>query len=144
VILSRIPAVIDGYDDAIMLDDRGKVSEASGACFFLLRDGVISTPPITAGILESITRTIIINLIKDNFDIPIIERQIDRTELYLSDEAFLCGTGEEITAVTSIDRLPLGNGIPGPIFLELEELYNNIVRGLDSQGEEWRYPVYSS
>ena len=140
--LAAIEAAVDGYDDAIMLDDRGKVTEAPGACFFMVRNGIVATAPLTGGILESVTRDVVIQLCREVLGLTVAEREIDRTELYVSEEAFLCGTGEEITAVTSVDRLPLGDGQPGPIFRALEELYHNLVRGIDERYPELRTVIY--
>lgn len=140
--LAFVEAFTDGYDDAILLDERGKVTEATGACLFMVRDGVVATPAVTDGILEGVTRHAVIRLCREVLGLAVQERVIDRTELYVCEEVFLCGTGEEVTAVTSIDRLPVGDGQPGPVFLELEHLYHDLVRGIDSRYPEWRTAVY--
>ncbi len=142
--LAFVEAHLDGYDDAILLDDRGKVTEAATACLFMVRNGLVVTPPVTAGILESITRDAVIRLCRETLDLKVVEREVDRTELYLCEEIFLGGTGEEITAVTSVDRLSVGDGSPGPIFRRLEQLYHDLVRGLDPRYPEWRTAVYRS
>lgn len=141
--LAFMEAHVDGYDDAILLDDRGKVTEASGACLFLVRDGVVTTPTVSHGILESVTRDTVIRLCREVLGLPVEEREIDRTELYIGEEVFLCGTGEEVTAVTTVDRLPVGDGAPGPVFMQVERLYHNVVRGLDRRYPGWRTPVYA-
>jgi len=131
----------NGYDAAIILQPNGKVAEAPGACLMIVRDGKIITPPVTSGILESITRETLIQLFREVLQIPVIERDIDRTELYVAREAFLCGTGAEITPLASIDRFTLGDGNIGPITQQIETLYHNIVRGIDPRYPEWRTPV---
>ncbi len=140
--LAFVEACTDGYDDAILLDDRGKVTEAAGACLFMVRDGMVATPAVTDGILESVTRDAVIRLCREVLGLAVQERVIDRTELYVCEEVFLCGTGEEVTAVTSIDRLPVADGAPGPVFLALERLYHDLVRGMDPRYPEWRTAVY--
>ncbi len=131
-----------GYDFGVILNQQGKVAEASYACIYIIRDGVAITPPVTAGILESITRVVIMDLLKDELDIPVVERDVDRTELYVADEAFLCGTGAELQAIGSIDGYQVGNGGMGPVVSRLEPLYHDIVRGKDARFSGWRTPVY--
>lgn len=131
-----------GYDFGIILNPQGKVSEISYACIYIIRDGIAITPPVTAGILESITRSVARRLLEQELGIPVVERDIDRTELYIADEAFICGTGAEVQAIGSIDHYTLGNGQIGPIVRRLEQLYHDIVRGRDSRYAEWRTPVY--
>lgn len=138
-----LQAKADGYDSTILLDENGKVSEGPQSCFFMIRKGVIITPPITADILESITRGTLIKLFKEELNIPVQERETDRTELYIADEAFLCGTASEITPIVSIDRLSVGNGEIGPITKEIMTLYFNIVRGMNSKYEKWLTPTYN-
>lgn len=131
----------NGYDAAIILQPNGKVAEAPGACLMIVRDGKIITPPVTSGILESITRETLIQLCREVLKIPVIEREIDRTELYVAREAFLCGTGAEITPLASIDRFTLGDGNIGPITQQIETLYHDLVRGIDTRYPEWRTEV---
>lgn len=140
--LAFIEAHVDGYDDAILLDERGKVTEATGACLFMVRDGVVATPSISHGILESVTRDAVIHLCREVLGLTVLEREIDRTELYVCEEVFLCGTGEEVTAVTSVDRLPVGDGQPGVVFRLVESIYHDLVRGIDPRYPEWRTAVY--
>jgi branched-chain amino acid aminotransferase len=143
--LARLQANADGYDEPIFLNKEGHVAEGTGATFFMVRKGRLVTPPVTADILESITRTTIIeNLYPDLFGMEVVEREIDRTELYVADEAFLCGSGYEITPLTSIDQFPLGDGNVGPITRRLSSAYMNIVRGVDKRFPEWRTPVYKA
>jgi branched-chain amino acid aminotransferase len=103
-----------GYDGAIFLDNRGFVSEGTGACIMAVRNGKVITPPVTASILESITRETLLKITLEDLGIPVEVRDIARVELYASDEAFLCGTGGEITPIATIDDLPLGKEYPGP------------------------------
>ena len=140
--LAFTQANLDGYDDAIMLDERGKVTEGTMSCLFMVRNDVVTTPPVTSSILEGITRTAVIQMCREDLRLPVVEREIDRTELYVSEEAFLCGTGEEITAIVTVDRMPVGNGEPGPVFKAVEQLYHDVVRGIDGRYADWRTPVY--
>jgi branched-chain amino acid aminotransferase len=102
---SLIEKVKNGYDTALFLNREGKISEAPGACIFIVRNGALITPPITASILESITRDTVIDIAKDDIGLTVIERDIDRTELYICDEIFLCGTAAEITPIVSVDKI---------------------------------------
>src|SRR5205809_2753883 len=141
--LATLQANADGYDQPILLNREGHVAEGTGATFFMVRKGRLVTPPITADILESITRTTLMDSIcPELLGMGVVEREIDRTELYVADEAFLCGSGYEITPIVSIDRFPLGDGKVGPITQRLTRAYMDIVRGVDSRLPEWRTPTY--
>ena len=129
-----------GYDQPIFLNTAGKVSEGPGSCLFMVRDGVAVTPPITASILESITRASVIRLLQD-LDVPVQERELDRTELYIADEVFFCGTAMEIGPVVQVDGYQVGIGEPGPIVTRLERLFHDVVRGSDTRYPEWRTKV---
>lgn len=132
----------DGYDNAVLLNRNGCVSEAPAACLFVIRDGVPVTPGPSADILESITRAKVIELFWEYFDVDAVERDLHRTELYACEEAFLCGTAAEITPVVSFDRLPVGEGVPGPITRRLQELmFDGIARGGIEDHAEWRTEV---
>jgi branched-chain amino acid aminotransferase len=131
----------NGYDAALILNPNGKVAEAPGACLMIVRDGKIITPSVTSGILESITRETFIQLFRDVLKIQVSEREVDRTELYVASEAFLCGTGAEITPIASIDRFTLGNGSIGPITQRIESLYHDLARDIDTRFAEWRTEV---
>lgn len=135
-------ARVNGYDAGIILNDRGQVAEGAYACIFIVRDGVAATPPKTAGILESITRDSLIVLLRE-MGIPVEEREIDRTELYVADEAFLCGTLMEIGAIGSVDRYKFGDGGMGPMTRELEDRFRQVVRGLEPKYADWLSPVYA-
>jgi branched-chain amino acid aminotransferase len=141
--LATLQAKADGYDAPIFLNRAGHVAEGSGATFFMVRHGRLLTPPLTSDILESITRqTLIDEVCPKVLGIDVVERDIDRTELYVADEAFFCGSGYEITPIVSIDRFPLGDAAVGPITRRVRDAYMAIVRGTDTRYAEWRTPVY--
>ena len=126
-----------GYDGAIFLDYRGFVSEGTGACIVTVRNGKVITPPVSASILESVTRETLLKMIPEDLGIPVEVRDITRVELYASDEAFLCGTGWEITPITSIDGLPLGKEYPGVVTKRIAEYYADVVAGKIEKHKEW-------
>jgi len=140
--LAVLQAKADGYDAPILLNQQGHVAEGTGATFFMVRKGKLVTPPISSDILESITRTTLIEEIGPELGLDVVEREIDRTELYVADEAFFCGSGYEITPIVSIDRFPLGDGVVGSTTRRLLTAYMNVVRGVDTRRPEWRTPVY--
>jgi branched-chain amino acid aminotransferase len=142
--LSKSEAVEDGYDEAIVLNQDGHVSEGSAENLFIVRDGVLITPPCTDNILEGITRGVILQLAQTELGIPTLERTIDRSELYLADECFLCGTGGEILPVTQIDRRLIGDGQPGSVTARIRSDYFDIVRGVNKKYSAWLTPVYSA
>ena len=131
-----------GYDFGIILNPQGKVAEISYACLYIIRDGVAITPPVTAGVLESITRDVVKQLFQDELGVPVIERDIDRTELYIADEVFICGTGAELQGVGSVDGYKIGDGGIGPLVTRMEQLFHDIVRGKDARYPEWRTGIY--
>ena len=135
-------ARINGYDAGIILNPQGKVAEGSYACIFIVRDGVAITPGVTSGILESITRETAIQLFRESLGIPVVERDVDRTELYVADEIFLCGTYAEIEPVVSVDRYDVGTGRPGPLTQEVRRLYSDLVRGKDKSKPDWQTPIW--
>jgi branched-chain amino acid aminotransferase len=118
------------------------VSEGSAENFFIVRNGALITPPVTANILEGITRQIIMDLARTDLGIETVERQIDRTEVYIADEAFFCGTGVEVTPIGSVDYLRLGDGGIGPITRKISDLYFKLVRGDNPKYLSWLAPVY--
>lgn len=136
--LAAHQAKADGYDGALMLTPDGKVSEAPIACFFMVRDGRLMTPGTDNNILESITRDTILTRHEELTGDKAEVRTIDRSELYFAEEAFLCGTGQEILPVTAIDRLPVGDGKVGPLTERLRQDYFDLVRGKVSDHPEWR------
>lgn len=140
--LAKTEAVENGFDEAIVLNQDGHVSEGSAENIFIVRDGVLITPPVTDNILEGVTRKVIMHLAREELGVPYIERPIDRSELYTADECFLCGTGGEIVPVTYIDRRPVGDGRVGPISAKIRDTYFNIVRGNNPKYSAWLTPVY--
>lgn len=135
-------ASVNGYDFGVLLNHQGKVSEVSYACIYIVRDGIAITPPVTAGILESITRLVVMELLKRELEIEVVVRDIDRTEMYIADEIFLCGTGAELRPVGNVDGYQVGNGRMGPIVTQLESLYHGIVRGANKRYSRWLTPVH--
>jgi len=131
-----------GFDEAIVLNNDGHVSEGSAANFFLLRNGVFATPPTSDNILEGIVRRSVMQLIHEELKMEVKERQIDRTELYLADEAFFCGTGAQISAITRVDHRPVGTGKMGEATSRLRNLFFDVVRGRVPKYREWCHPVY--
>jgi branched-chain amino acid aminotransferase len=138
----KTDAIRAGFDEALVLNMDGHLSEGSAENVFMVRDGVISTPRTTDNILEGITRLSIIEIARDEFGYEVVERAIDRTEVYLSDEFFMTGTAAQVTAVTQIDYRPIGNGKMGPITTQLREYYQDIVRGKVEKYRHWNHPVY--
>jgi branched-chain amino acid aminotransferase len=129
-----------GADEGILLNDRGKVAEGSGCNIFIVRDGVLITPPINSDILEGITRRTILQLAQE-FGIPTETREIDRTELYVLDEAFFCGTGVQVAWIESIDGRPVGDMKRGPVVAQLQDAFFDIVRGRDPKHASFLTPI---
>jgi branched-chain amino acid aminotransferase len=127
-----------GYDYSILLNNTGTVSEGPGACLMMARNGKISTPPVTAGILESITRDTLITLFQENMGITVVERHIDRTELYTAEEVFVCGSGMDVVPIISVDHITVGNGNKGPVTQAIQDAYFRIGTGEDPAHAEWR------
>ena len=140
--LALLQARTDGYDCTILLNATGKVSEEPRGCLFLVRRNQIATPKITDNILESITRDTLITLLQDVYNKRVVERDIDRTELYLAQEIFLCGTGFEVVPVLSIDRHAVGSGKPGELTTALRDSYLKAASGEDDRYRHWLSPVH--
>lgn len=140
--MAYLEARENGYDTALILNNQGRISEGPGACFFMVRNNKLITPPPTASVLESITRDTIIRIAAEQLGIETQERDIDRTELYICDEAFLCGSAMEITHITNIDGLAVGDGKLGKITQDLSNIYHQIITGQLSQYKEWLTPIY--
>ena len=134
-------ALRNGYDTCVFLNEAGKVAEGPGSCFFMIKDGVVATPKLTDSVLESITRDTVIKIAK-NCEIPIIERTIDRTELYTCDEAFLCGSAMEITPILSMDKYMIENKRTGSIMKTLYSEYINIATGKNDRFKNWVTEIY--
>lgn len=134
-------ALRNGYDTCLFLNEAGKVSEGPGSCFFMVRNGELITPQLTDSVLESITRDTVIK-IAESKGYRVVERTIDRTELYTCDEAFLCGSAMEMTPVLSVDKYVIGNGDTGAITKELHMAYLDVVSGKVEQFKDWVTPIY--
>lgn len=134
--LMKNEALLNGYDDAIALDINGHVAEGAVANFFIVRDGMLVTPDLSTDVLEGITRSTIIQLASD-LGIECQERSIDRTELYVCDEAFFCGSSALVSPIGSIDRRKIGNGKPGPITTKLHDAYKAAQSGRDPAYSYW-------
>ncbi|MCF0178689.1 MAG: branched-chain amino acid transaminase [Bacteroidales bacterium] len=135
-------ALRNGYDTCIFLNEVGKVAEGPGSCFFMVKKGRLITPRLTDSVLESITRDTIIRLAKEELFLEVEERTIDRTELYLADEAFLCGSAMEITPIYTIDKYVLGTGKSGEITKKLHNSYLDAVSGKLENRKYWLTPIY--
>lgn len=129
-----------GADESIVLNVSGKVSEGSACNLFLVRNGTLITPPVTSDILEGITRRSIMQFAQDA-GIPVEQREVDRTELYIADEAFFCGTGVQVAWIESIDGRPVGNATCGPITTQLRDIFFSIVRGRNDRYADYLTPV---
>jgi branched-chain amino acid aminotransferase len=130
-----------GFDSALLLGPDGKVTEAYSSCFFMVRNGVLITPPVTSGILESVTRATVMELHAALTGTPVLERAVDRSELYVADEIFFCGTGQEVVPVLSVDQTPVGDGAEGPVTRAIRERYFAVGRGITPDHAQWRTPV---
>lgn len=140
--LAKTDANLAGFDEAIMLNQDGHVAEGSAENIFILRKGKIVTPPVTDNILEGITRNTMMTLLRDELGMDVVERSIDKSEVYLADEAFMVATGAQLVAITRIDHRKLGTGTMGPVTQKLRDLYFSVVRGKVPKYRQWCYPVY--
>jgi branched-chain amino acid aminotransferase len=134
-VLAKREAISEGYDEAIMLVEGGHVAEGSGENVFIIKDGVLMTPPLHDGVLAGITRDTLIKLAAE-LGIPFIERSLLRDELYTADEVFLCGTAAEVTPVREVDHRVISSG-PGPITKALRDAYFDVIRGKDERYIKW-------
>ncbi len=140
--LAKSEAMLSGFDEAILLNQDGHVSEATAANFMMVRDGSLVTPPITANLLEGIVRKSLVELARDRLDLRIEERNIDRSELYMADEVFFCGTGVQMAAVGTIDHRTIGDGGRGPVTRDLGEIFHRVLIGEEPDYRHWVTPVY--
>jgi branched-chain amino acid aminotransferase len=136
----KTEAELNGFDEAIVLTADGHVNEASAANIFMIRDGVAYTPPVTDDLLEGVTRLALIELMR-NEGVPVEVRSIDRSELYVADEAFLCGTGVQVSPVIEVDHRPVGSGTVGPIARLVRDRYFEAVRGRLPEYAHWLTPI---
>lgn len=138
--LAVMEAKLNGFDETVMLNELHMVAEGSGENLFIVRDGMIQTPPLNAGILPGITRASVMKLAKD-MGHEVVEQNIARSELYMADEIFFTGTAAEVTPIKEVDRRPVGNGKPGPVTKSLQARFLDIVKGKDKKYLAWLDPV---
>jgi branched-chain amino acid aminotransferase len=135
--LAKTEAFLNGFDEAIVLSQDGHVSEGSAENIFIVRDGELVTPPVSQNIVEGITRSTLITLAHEELGLEVVEREVNRSELYVADEVLLCGTGAEVSPVIEIDRRTIGDGEPGRITRTLQTLYFGVCKGDDDRHAEW-------
>jgi branched-chain amino acid aminotransferase len=140
--LALLQARADNYDTAILLSAEGKVTEGPGACMFMVRGDRLITPPVTSGVLESITRDSVMQM-APALGLTVQEREVDRTELYVADELFVCGSAAEVTPILSVDRIPVGGGQAGPNSRAIRAAYLAAVRGETPERQGWLTPVFA-
>lgn len=139
--LIKTDAARAGFDEALVLNQEGHLTEGSAMNFFMVRDGLLVTPPVTDNILEGITRRSIIELAKNELGLTVVERPIDRSEVYLCEEVILTGTAAQVTVVTRVDYRPVGKGVMGPIAEQLRTLFLEVVRGNNPKYAAWNVAV---
>ena len=135
-ILANMEALDDGYDEALLLDASGFVSEGAGENLFVVKDGVIYTPDLSAGALNGITRNTVMHIAKD-LGIEVVQKRITRDEIYIADEAFFTGTAAEVTPIRELDRVSLGSGARGPMTERVQQAFFDIVNGRNAQYSHW-------
>lgn len=140
--LTKTEAIENGFDEGIMLGPDGHVAEGSGENIFLIKNGKLITPAVYNNILNGITRDTVITLARQELGLEVVERPVDRYELYVADECFLTGTAAHLTPVCEIDRHPLGNGGVGPITAKLKDLYFDAIKGNLPKYAHWCTPVF--
>ncbi len=138
----KTEAVLNGYDEALVLNDRGYVCEGSAENIFILRGGKLITPPVEEDILEGITRSTIMELARNELGLETVERPISRTELYVADAAFFCGTGVQVVNISRVDHRLVGDGKIGPVVKAIRDLYFDVVRGKVAKYKHWCAPVF--
>ncbi|MCO5200461.1 MAG: branched-chain amino acid transaminase [Chloroflexi bacterium] len=139
--LAKTEANANGFDEAIMLNENGHVSEGSGENIFMVRDGKLITPTPADNVLEGITAKSVIELATNELGVQLVQREIDRTELYIADEVFMTGTAAHLTPVVEVDRRSVGTGRPGPITSKLSELFYDCIRGKSEKYQNWCTPA---
>lgn len=142
--LIKSDAILSGYDEALVLTHDGHLSESSAANVFIVRRGVVYTPPASSDLLEGIVRRSLIELLREELGYEVVEREIDRTEVYIADEAFMCGTGVQIAAITRVEHRPIGSGQMGEITQKLRDLFFKVVSGRVEAYRHWLSPVYQT
>jgi branched-chain amino acid aminotransferase len=139
--LIKTDAMRGGFDEALVLDHNGHISEGSAMNIFMVRDGMVTTPPVTDNILEGITRKSVMEFAHKELGLEVVERSIDRTEVFIAEELFMTGTAAQIVAVTKVDHRPIGSGVMGPITGKLRELYDDVVRAKNPKYLHWNLEV---
>jgi branched-chain amino acid aminotransferase len=139
--LAKTEAQANGFDEAIMLNENGHVSEGSGENIFMIRHGQLITPGPADNVLEGITAKSVMQMAADDLGIEVVQREIDRTELYIADEVFMTGTAAHLTPIVEIDRRTVGEGRPGPITSQLSELFYDAIRGRSEKYKSWCTPA---
>jgi branched-chain amino acid aminotransferase len=139
--LIKTDAIRAGFDEALVLDNNGHISEGTAMNVFMVRDGVLITPPVYDNILEGITRRTVIELARNELGLTVLERSIDRTETLVCDELFLTGTAAQVTVIAKVDHRPVGNGKMGPVTAKLRELFNDVVHGKVEKYCHWNVAV---
>jgi len=140
--LAKSEAMLNGFDEAIMLTHDGHVSEGSGENIFIIREGTLITPPSSDNILVGITRNTVIELAQKELGLPVVERQIDRSELYTADEVFMTGTAAHVTPIVKIDHRPVNDGAIGPLTRKIQTLYFEVAKGNVERYRHWCTPVH--
>jgi branched-chain amino acid aminotransferase len=139
--LAKTEAYLNGFDEAILLTQDGRVCEGSAENIFIMRRGRLITPPASENIVEGVTRATLMAFARDDLGIEVVERKIDRSELYIADEVVLCGTGAEVSAVVEIDRRCIADGEPGKVTRQLQDLYFAACKGEDERHADWLTPI---
>ncbi|MBZ0276947.1 MAG: branched-chain amino acid transaminase [Anaerolineae bacterium] len=140
--LIKSDAILAGFDEAIVLNQDGHISEMSAANIMIVRDGVVYTPPVQSNVLEGIVRRSLIQLLREELGVEVVERNIDRTEVYLADEIFMCGTGVQVAAIVKVEHRQIGSGKMGAITQQLRDLFFDVVAGRVPKYRDWLTPVY--
>jgi branched-chain amino acid aminotransferase len=139
--LAKTDAALSGFDEALVLDQNGHVSEGSAMNVFMVRNGMVITPPVNDNILEGITRRSVIELLQKEMGLQILERSIDRTELPIAEEFFMTGTAAQVVAITKVDHRPIGTGTMGPVVSKLRDMFEEVVRGRNQKYSHWNMAV---
>jgi branched-chain amino acid aminotransferase len=139
--LIKTDAALSGFDEALVLNQDGHISEGSAMNVFMVRDGMVITPPFTDNILEGITRRTAMELAKNELGLPVVERSIDRTELFICDELFMTGSAAQIIAIAKVDHRPVGRGKMGPVTERIRELFDEVIRAKNPKYTHWNVEV---
>ncbi len=142
--LAKSEAILNGFDEAIMLSADGHVSEGSAENIFVIRKGVLYTPDASQNILEGCTRRVVMTIAEGELGVKVVERQIDRSELFIADEVFLTGSAAGVQWIKAVDHRAIGDGTQGPITRKIADIYSGIVRGANPKYESWVTPVFAS